>query len=56
MVGLGLIGLGTVGTGVVKIIQKNNANIAKRVGSNLHFADSILANHFVRKHGSRFSI
>lgn len=36
-VGLGLIGLGTVGTGVVKIIEKNKSNIAKRVGADLKF-------------------
>ena len=31
-VGLGLVGLGTVGSGVIKILAKNHAHIAKRVG------------------------
>jgi len=35
-VSIGLLGLGTVGSGVVKIIQQNGDQIARRVGSELH--------------------
>ena len=35
-VSIGLLGLGTVGSGVVKIIQQNGDQIARRAGSELH--------------------
>jgi len=34
-VGVGLVGLGTIGTGVVKVLQRNGAVIAERLGSPL---------------------
>ena len=32
---IGLIGFGTIGTGVVKLLQRNRAAIAARIGCNL---------------------
>ena len=32
---IGILGLGTVGTGVVKILKKNQEDIAKKVGAKI---------------------
>lgn len=34
-IGIGILGLGTVGSGVVKLLQENSLQIARRVGSNI---------------------
>lgn len=41
---IGILGLGTVGTGVAKIIQKNQADIAQRVGANIEIAKALVRN------------
>lgn len=41
---IGILGLGTVGTGVAKIIQKNQFDIAKRVGANIEIAKALVRN------------
>lgn len=41
---IGILGLGTVGTGVAKIIEKNQADIAKRVGANIEIAKALVRN------------
>ncbi len=37
-IAIGLLGLGTVGTGVVKLLQKNQANLRKRLGRGIEIA------------------
>lgn len=39
---IGILGLGTVGTGVAKIIQKNQADIAQRVGANIEITKALV--------------
>ena len=39
---LGILGLGTVGTGVVKILQKNQDDIAKKVGARIEVTKALV--------------
>lgn len=48
MLKLGILGLGTVGSGVVKILEKNAANIENKVGTELKIA-KILVNNLDKK-------
>lgn len=43
-IGIGLFGLGTVGTGVVKILQENAAQIAKRTGAKMVVKHAVVHN------------